>query len=288
MTKPSFIDGLSSLANDFDAFMIDQYGVMHDGHRPYPGAVDAMTRLTAMNKSVIVLTNAGTRATPNILGVEAIGFPRASFSALMSSGEVTWQGLRTGAFGAPFESGGRVCILGKAGEDYGLDELDLIFVTEPEAADFIVVAGSDCPQTSLDHYSNILAPAAAKHIPALCANPDRMTRTSDGMQPSSGAIADVYVALGGRVVHVGKPYPAIYREALKRAGVPAARVLCVGDSLDHDIFGGATAGFHTALVRTGLLEGASDAQLATMVAASAHVPDYVLPSLSWTVASSRP
>ncbi len=286
MTKPSRIGSLSEIADAFDAFMIDQYGVMHDGQQPYPGAVDALTRLTAMNKSVIILTNSGKRATPNIARLEHIGFPRASFSALMSSGEVTWQGLRTGAFGPPFESGGRVCVVGKTGEDYGLDELDLIFVTEPEAADFIVIAGSDCPATSLDHYSNVLAPAAARHIPALCANPDRMMLTAEGLQPSSGAIAGVYENLGGRVVFIGKPYPAIYREALKRASAPAERVLCIGDSLDHDVLGGVNAGFHTALVRTGLLAGIDDPRLEAMMAAAPHTPDFLLPSLVW--AAPRP
>ncbi|UDL93023.1 TIGR01459 family HAD-type hydrolase [Lichenihabitans sp. PAMC28606] len=282
MTMSTFIDGLDEIMTRFDAFLIDQYGVMHDGKTPYPGAVEAMSRLTAAGKIVIVLTNSGKRTGPNMARIEAIGFPRSSYSSLVSSGEVTWQGLRTGAFGEPFEAGCRVHIIGKQGDDYGLDGLDLIVVAEPESADFIVMAGSDCPRTSLDHYSNMLVAAAARHVPALCANPDRMMLTNEGPQPSSGAIAAVYETLGGRVTYVGKPFGAIYRHAAKSVGNDPARVLCIGDSLEHDVLGGESAGFKTALVRTGLLQDIDDATLRDMLASSSHKPTYVLPSLSLT------
>lgn len=281
MTGPSFIDGLATLADGFDAFLVDQYGVLHDGRTPYPGAADAMARLVALGKSVIVLTNSGKRSAPNMARLGGIGLPRASYTTLVSSGEVTWQGLRTGAFGPPYEAGGRVCVIGRAGEDYGLGDLGLTVVAEPAAADFLVIAGSDCPATSLDRYNDRLAPAAARHVPALCANPDFRMLTSDGLQPAPGAIARLYEDMGGRVLFVGKPYPAIYAEAVKAAGSWVKRVLCVGDSLEHDVLGGAEAGFRTALVRTGVLEGQDDATLAGLIDEAPREPDYVLPSLTW-------
>ena len=281
MTMTTFLTGVGELAGDFDCFMIDQDGVMHDGSKPYGGAVDAMARLTAMNKSVIVLTNSGRRTAPNMARLEAIGFPRSSYTALVSSGEVAWQGLRTGAFGRPFESGSRICVIGRSGTDYGLDGLDLIVVTEPEAADFILIAGSDCPSTSLDHYSNLLAAAALGHVPALCVNPDRLMLTADGLQPAPGAIAQIYETLGGRVVYIGKPFAGIYREAAKTAGSDGQRVLCIGDSLDRDVAGGERAGFRTALVRTGIMGDTDDIALRAVLDATAHHPTYVLPALRW-------
>ena len=281
MTLPRFASGLAEIADRFDCFMIDQYGVMHDGQAAYPGAPEAMTQLVERNKCVVVLTNSGKRARPNMERIGRLGFPRSSYTALVSSGEVTWQGLRTNRFGPPFESGGRVCLIGRQGADYGLDGLDLTFVEQPEAADFIIMAGSDCPHTSLDEYSNHLAPAARQHIPALCANPDRLMLTSQGLQPSSGAIGGVYESLGGRVTYIGKPFPAIYGAAAKLAGSDGSRVLCIGDSLDHDVQGGAEAGFETALVRTGILADVDDASLEAMTARALHQPNYVLPGLAW-------
>lgn len=281
MLSATAVGGLSSIADRFEAFLVDQYGVIHDGAKLYPGVADAMARLTGFDKTVIVLTNSGKRAEPNIARVEALGLPRSSFTTLVSSGEVTWHGLRTGAFGPPFEAGSRIHVIGRPGDDYGLDDLGLIAVAEPEAADFLVIAASDCPRTGLDAYAAALAPAAARHVPALCANPDRTMLAAGGLQPAAGAIAKVYEDLGGRVMFVGKPFTAIYHEALKRAGCAGIRVLCIGDSLDHDILGGAMAGCRTALVRTGLMDGIGDADLAVALAAAPHRPDYLLPSLTW-------
>ena len=276
-----FVDGLSALADRYDAFFIDQFGVMHDGTSAYPGAVEAMTRLTAAGRMVIVLTNSGKRTAPNIARIARLGFDRHSFSTLVSSGETTWQALRTGRFGPPFGAGRRLCVIGRAGKDYGLDDLDMTVVDDPGRAEVIVIAGSDCPATSLDRYRAMLAPAAALHVPALCANPDRLMLTVTGLQPAPGAIAAVYEALGGRVIYVGKPHAAIYEQARRVAGDAARRVLCIGDSLDHDIEGGSLAGCDTALVRTGIVADADDTTLASLIAAARHKPTYVLPSLRW-------
>ncbi len=280
--RPAFIEGLAAVADGFDAVLVDQYGVLHDGRAVYPGAAEALARLTATGKSVVVLTNSGKRAEANMARLGDLGIPRSAYSTLVSSGEVVWQGLRTGGFGPPFEAGGRVHVIGREGEDYGLGDLGLVPVPEPGAADFLVIAGSNCPVTSLDGYSNRLAPAAARHVPALCANPDLQMLTAGGLQPAPGAIARLYQDLGGRVLHLGKPYPAIYAEAVKAAGSWVKRVLCVGDSLDHDVYGGAEAGLHTALVRTGLLDGVDDTALAALMGRARHAPDYVLPRFAWS------
>jgi ribonucleotide monophosphatase NagD (HAD superfamily) len=105
--------------------------------------------------------------------------------------------------------------------------------------------------------------------------------TPAGLQPSSGAIAELYEALGGWVTFVGKPFPAIYRAAAELAEADPQRLLCIGDSLDHDVAGGAKAGFSTALVRTGILGGTDDAELRRLLAAAADQPTYILPSLKF-------
>lgn len=281
MSAPERITGLRAVADRFEGVCVDQFGVMHDGQQPYPGALEALTRLTEAGKAVIVLTNSGKRAAPNVERIVSIGFPRACFTDLVSSGEVAWNGLRTGAFGPPFVAGARLGLIGKAGDDYGLDDLGLVLTEAWSTAGGLLILGSDCPRTPLAQYRALLAPAARAKVPVLCCNPDVTMLTRHGLQPSAGAIAALYAELGGAVTFVGKPHPAIYRQAGRSAGVTPDRLLAIGDSLDHDIAGGAAAGLKTALVRTGVLAALDETAFAAALAAAPHQPDYILPGLIW-------
>ena len=281
MVEPRSVAGLRQIVGDFDALLVDQFGVMHDGEKPYPGAVDALTRARQAGKAVVVLTNSGKRAASNRDRVIRVGFPEASFTDLVSSGEVAWTGIRDGAFGAPFVQGQRAGIVGKQGDDYGFDGLGLRFTADYAEADFLLILGSDCPRTSLGDYRALLGKAAQRSVPALCCNPDITMLTSHGLQPSAGAIAALYAELGGPVTFVGKPHPIIYRQAAHMAGATAGRVLAIGDSLDHDIKGGAGAGLRTALVRTGVLQQLSEAEWQEALRTAPDKPDYILPSLCW-------
>lgn len=274
MTTARFIQDLAEVADAFDAFLIDETGVMHDATAPLPGAVEAMTALTARNKHVVVLTNEPTRAAANMARLERMGFPRSSYTRLVSSGEVIWNGLRTGAFGPPFDAGSRVYAIGYDSRD-PLDGLALRFVPEPEGADFLLIAGSE-PHASLDELSNTLLRAAQLHVPALCTDPARTRHTDAGGEAGAGAVAAVYEGLGGRVTYVGKPFHAMYQAAVGAVGGGPRRFLCVGDTLDHDVLGGAKAGFNTALVRTGAMAGLDDAAFEVRIAGAAHRPDFVL------------
>lgn len=280
-SDPRVIAGLRQIIGEFDAFLVDQFGVMHDGSRPYKGAVDALLQAKHAGKTILILTNSGKRAAPNVDRVRAIGFPDACFSGLVSSGEVAWTGIRNGTLGREFVPGARAALVGKLGEEYGFDDLGLTFVEEPGEADILLIMGSDCPRTSLEDYRRQLAPAAARSVPALCCNPDVAKLTSQGLQPSAGAIAALYIELGGTVSFVGKPHGAIYREAALKSGAAPGRILTVGDSLAHDIAGGANAGFRTALVRTGILAEIGEAAFAETLAAAPKKPDFILPRLRW-------
>ena len=53
--------GVSALVADFDGYILDQWGVMHDGTRPYPGAAECLQRLRAAGKRIVVLSNSSKR-----------------------------------------------------------------------------------------------------------------------------------------------------------------------------------------------------------------------------------
>lgn len=276
------IDGLAAISESFDLFLIDQFGVLHDGIRPYDGAIECLTNLKAMGKSVVLLSNSGKRATANSSRMLEFGFRAGSFDDVVTSGEVAWQSILDRTFGPPFIPGSRVFLVGHNDYDYGFDEIGLAPVEDSTAADFILIAASRAPRFSLAQYRDSLAAAAAGNVPALCCNPDRMMLTAAGLQPSAGAIASLYRELGGNVTFVGKPYPAIYAAARKLCPRNRnARTLAIGDSIEHDIRGGQNAGLATALVLTGLSAQLSDDQLHKEAARHGAIADFVLPGLRW-------
>lgn len=274
------VPGLLPLIDRYDAFLVDQFGVLHDGRTPYPGAVEAMAALHAAGKRVLVLTNSGKRSEPNRQRVVRIGFPDGAFEVL-SSGEVAWRAIQDGSLGAPFVPGSTVHVVGRPGDDYGIAALAVEQVERPEDADFLLIAASDAPRTGLDAYRRLLAPAAAKAIPALCCNPDIDMLTDHGLQPAPGAIAGLYRELGGRVVMIGKPHAAIYGRALAMLGpILPSRILAVGDSLEHDIQGAKAAGIDAALVRTGILADLDATSLERVADQLGVHPDFVLPAFA--------
>lgn len=252
------IDGLRQIAGDFGGMLIDQFGVIHDGEKLYPGTLQVLEQLHALDIPVVVMTNSGKRAEANRRRLVRMGVPRDHFVDAVSSGEVAFSGL----------TAKRAFLIGKDGEDYGFDGID--FVSDPRDAEIILILGSNAPKTSLDDYRRMLTGLT---LPALCCNPDKLMLTPDGLMPAPGAIAALYQEMGGTVTWIGKPYPQIYTQAARLIGSPA-RILCIGDSAEHDVAGGRAAGFSTLLVLQGVSAGHDPATLSPQ-------PDYVMDRFQW-------
>jgi HAD superfamily hydrolase (TIGR01459 family) len=254
------IDGLSAIADRFDAFLIDQFGVIHDGQKLYPGTLGALDGLHRLGKPVVVMTNSGKRAEANRKRLVKMGIPRTHFADTISSGEVAYAQIAGQT--------SRAFLVGKDGEDYGFDGIS--FVDNTHDADLLLILGSNVPATSLDQYREMFL---GLNIPCLCCNPDKLMLTPDGLMPAPGAIAALYEEMGGTVTWIGKPYPEIYRAAAALAGNPP-RILCVGDSPEHDVAGGRAAGFATLLVEQGVSAGRP-------LTPRDPQPDYVMKDFKW-------
>lgn len=282
MTGHRWIEGLSDIFDAFDLFLIDQFGVLHDGVEAYGEALQCLTHLKANEKRVVLLSNSGKRAAANRARLRQFGFTHESFDHVVTSGEVAWQGIVDGTFGPPFTPGNRMFLVGHDDYDYGFEEIGLVTVEDPASADFIMIAASRAPKTSLEQHLDALAAAAADKIPALCCNPDRLMLTATGTHPSAGEIASLYGELGGRVTFVGKPYPEIYAAARKLyPDIGRARTLAIGDSLEHDIGGANRSNLPTALVLTGLSAKLRRDQLASEAARYDAAMDFALSGLRW-------
>src|ERR1700704_1667098 len=105
------IGGLRDIADQFDLFLVDQYGVLHDGLAAYPGAIEGLAKLASSGRKVVVLTNSGKSAAANLARLATLGFVD-SFFDLVSSGEVALQGVKAGAFGHGLVTGSDVCVIG--------------------------------------------------------------------------------------------------------------------------------------------------------------------------------
>ncbi|VAW12388.1 HAD superfamily protein involved in N-acetyl-glucosamine catabolism [hydrothermal vent metagenome] len=275
-------DTLAGLAARYDVFFIDQYGVLHDGVTPYSGAIDALKALRAAGKRIVLLSNSGKRSAPNEKRLAGLGFDPEGYDVFLSSGEVAWAMLADTMIGKTIDAGAKCLLFTRDDDRSAIEGLDLVETQSGAQAQVILIAGSRGGEWSLDDYAQCLAGPAGRDVPCLCTNPDKVMLTRTGLQFGPGAIADLYVRLGGRVTWIGKPYAKIYHAALARAGSPdRARVVCIGDSVEHDIAGGANAGLATALVRTGIHAGADQSDLSGLFERYGAVPDTLIPGLIW-------
>ncbi|MDH5411446.1 MAG: TIGR01459 family HAD-type hydrolase, partial [Alphaproteobacteria bacterium] len=88
------IQSLSEIADGYDLFLIDQWGVIHDGETPYDGAIDALTKLRALGRPIVILSNSARRAHVGIEKMDSMGISRGLYDHLVTSGEQAWQALR--------------------------------------------------------------------------------------------------------------------------------------------------------------------------------------------------
>jgi HAD superfamily hydrolase (TIGR01459 family) len=271
--------GLSELIDDFDIFFLDQFGVLHDGRAPYPGAVDCLSRLSEAGKKTVLLSNSGKRASENERRLVSLGFEEGSWDVFLSSGEAAWQMFMSDL---TFRTGARCYLISRDNDRSAIDGLGLDEARDIGSADVILLAASEGDRYDLAHYRSLLEKAAARKVPCYCTNPDRIMLTPAGPKFGAGRIAELYESLGGAVSYIGKPYPEIYRAALRAVGnPPLARVLCVGDSLEHDIAGAIASGLFSALVRTGILAEMDDRALEKAFAKEKARPDFILPAFVW-------
>jgi HAD superfamily hydrolase (TIGR01459 family) len=280
---PAFrtLQGVHDLVEQFDCFIVDQFGVLHDGVRPYPGAVDALVMLKQADKTILLLSNSGRRSRPNEQRLLRLGFQHGSWDHFLSSGEVAWMRLRKSL---ATEAARRLkCLLIARENDLSaIDGLQLTAVDSGDEADIVLLSGSEADRFDMDHYRRLLEPAARRGVTCICTNPDKIMLTPLGPRFGAGRIAEFYAEMGGPVTWIGKPFPEIYDAALDMLGRPlAARTACVGDSIEHDIAGGQGAGLSTVLVATGILDAASDAEKTDLFRQYGATPDYLLPAFVW-------
>jgi len=281
---------MERLAGHYDSFLVDQWGVLHDGRRAFPEAVECLRQLRDRGKWVTLVSNSGRPVAANAARLAALGIEPDCYSGLITSGAVfrnCWA-ARSGPCAA---LAGRRCLLWSSEEDPGLlDGLDLAPVPDLIQADFILLAGVR-DGTPFGTYLDLLSEAARRGSPLLCINPDTVRYGGKGLTFSAGAVARRYEEIGGKVFYIGKPHGLIYQSCLAASPASArSRVVAIGDSVGHDVLGGVHAGLDTVLVTDGVhrpdfVSATDDAARLRVVQDLAQVagvlPQWLLPCLRW-------
>lgn len=284
--------GLSSFVESYDVFIIDLWGVLHDGAVAYPHAIGTLQRLKEKGKRTILLSNAPRRTCALVQSMQRMGILRFLYDDIMSSGEAANYEMRNPR--DPFYTAlGRHCWhLGPIRDRSVFDSVDVELVSTPEEATFVMNTGPLAFHEEEAEYETYLFRCLQRDLPMVCANPDHWIVLREGQRViCAGALAARYVELGGRVSYRGKPDSAIYDMCLERLGHPDRRkILAVGDSLATDIAGATaahidaafiTSGIHAAELGVSYNEEAAPERVAALLASQNLHCRAVLPAFTW-------
>lgn len=255
--KPTkIISGVSEIWERYDAFIIDLWGVTHNGRVLFDEAIAFFRLARQQGKQVLFLSNAPRRQETVHHHLASFGLPRELYLDVVTSGEAAWNWI---AQQRASNTLGRACYhLGAGEKDMGMRiGLDLDFVDDATASDFILNTGPEEAITSVEGFADLLAGPLAAGTPMICANPDLSVFRGAVEEICAGSIAEYYEAKGGPVHWFGKPWAQVYDNCLDRlsqdlSGLAKSRILCIGDSFRTDIGGANQNGFDSLVVATGL------------------------------------
>jgi len=245
------VDSMRDLGSGYRAWLVDIWGVMHNGRNAFPRAF-AATRAFREAGGIVVLLSNSPRPSPAVKEqLRSFGVPDEAYDATVTSGDLTRYELGK-------HEGARVFHLGPERDRPIFAGLD-VTLSAPEDAELVVCSGlfNDDTETP-DDYVDLLRDMAARGLTMICANPDHMVERGHQLIYCAGALAALYEELGGKVVYAGKPYAPVYELALETiAGLAGEtvgkdKVLAVGDGVKTDIAGASNLGIDAVFVASGL------------------------------------
>jgi HAD superfamily hydrolase (TIGR01459 family) len=278
--------GFESLARRHSGFILDLWGVIHDGVTPYPGAADCLAHIRDLGKPAVLLSNAPRRAHAAQAALRAMGIADDLYTGILTSGEATHIALRDRTDRWFALLGRRMYHLGPDRDRNVFDTLDLDIVDYPAQADFVLNTGPDdlAGPTEVADWDSLLRSFRAHTLPMVCANPDLEVIRGGTRVICAGALAQHYETLGGDVRWIGKPDPAIYTPVLAMLGTTPGETLAVGDSLRTDIAGAKSRDIPSCWVLGGIHEaelGGDPKRIEAAAAAAGLAPAAVLPRFVW-------
>ena len=285
------LSGLAGVAGDYDLFILDLWGVVHDGEAVFPGAVDCLQRLRRRGARVVLLSNAARLSDSVAAHLVNLGVTPDLYDQLLTSGDVTAKAIAAGASGSGADARPAYFHLGPERCRPTLDACGGR-ETDIDGAEMIICTGLVDDETErAEDYRGILTEGVDRGLTMVCANPDVMVIRGGRTIYGAGAVAALYEELGGTVQRFGKPYPGIFdRLFTENPGIPRVRALMIGDGLPTDIRGARQAGIDALWIGGGIhadaLEMGPDGRLQpdrvqAVAEQAGERPRAILPWLIW-------
>lgn len=267
--EPIEIKGLSEIAHQYDGFIVDLWGVIHDGYKLFDDVLPCLQQLKSQGKTVVFLSNAPRSSGVVIEQLTAFGLPQELYSGVVTSGDLTLDYVRRHEAKTYFH--------------IGLPEKDsslLVGIGKNPAhqmheSELIIASNFDDARPYLEDYAEDFDLCVDRGIPMVCANPDLLVFRGDVRTLCAGTLAEDYMRRGGEVQFFGKPHPEIYQQLMSRYG--GQSWLAIGDALATDIKGANAAGVDSLFVKSGIHQHEENLEFAAHDAQ----PRYIGDLLSW-------
>ena len=261
--------GLSSIVDQFDLFFIDIWGVVHNGIKLYPDAINVLERLNDKNKDYVLLTNAPRPNSTVINFLKKMGLAKLHCEKVYTSGEAALRFLNEKSKQSKFFHIGPP------------RDFDLFFsfkenkVKNINDSEFLLCTGLfDEYIEDLNYYKNLLK--NKKELKMICTNPDLIVDRGNEREYCAGTIAKIFEEEGGKVEYFGKPYPLVYKLCAK---IKNKKILCIGDNLNTDIKGANLQNFSSLFISSGIHKNETNLSL-TFKNHNVRV-DYLQSYLKW-------
>ena len=219
------LEHLADIYENYDTFVIDLWGVIHNGISLNPKAIEAVKQLINNSKKIVFLSNAPRPSSKVVNFLLKMNMDRKYLSNVLTSGEAAMQAINNNQFGKTFYHLGPV-------RDNSIFEKVKNNKTNLEDCDFILCTGLfDDYENDIEYYKNFLKKYISKKL--ICTNPDLIVHRGNTEELCAGSVAKVFEELGGEVLYFGKPHKEIYKMCFNSN----EKVLAVGDNLRTDIKG---------------------------------------------------
>jgi glycerol 3-phosphatase-2 len=234
---------VTTLRERHDALLFDLDGTLFRGGTALPGAPEALAASARAGCRIGYLTNNGSRNAAQVAEhLRALGFD-ADEQEVVTSGQAAARLLAE-----HLEPGAAVLVVGTTALAGQLVDAGLSIAERAEQARAVVQGHS--PDTGWHNLAEACLAIRAGAEWVAC-NTDATLPDERGELPGNGAMVQALItATASQPLVAGKPEPALYHEAVRRAG--AERPLMVGDRLDSDIAGANGVGMPSLLVLTGV------------------------------------
>lgn len=262
----------SDLIDKYDGFILDQFGVLHNGSRGLEGAPELVAKLVAKGKRLIILSNSSSSSEATKAKLPKLGFNPEQFIGAVTSGQ------EAGHFVSENFAGKKAIFMTwktpKTPSPMDFVRLcgDIEITDQPTEADLVLCHGVDvlrgpwpdgeAQEQSLGSYFHdesfamiepLLKSCLENELPMICANPDFIMIKPDGtIGHMPGKISQRYEEMGGKCMSFGKPFAPHFEACLRDLDLSKDRVAHVGDSLHHDVAGANGAGIASVFVTGGV------------------------------------